>query len=602
MKEIIVSAIATVSDFLANLGLEVGKEHLKRKIDEHKLHEALKMFIESQREYNEVCSLAEEIDFQGLIEYLQDNLLSDIETRIFCVNPKERGRARDAIVSTSVAFSKASTEEAKLRVSTLIAVCIDIIRDFYRKGISKQDYLLAAEIVDSVNEYTGAVAASTQDILVQKMKETSDENIQQLTEFISKGTLYSLDRMVSEAGQGNLDFANTRMREILAGLSSTHPLFPEYGYDVRNKMLVSTPLTPQASQNHPVHYKFSGPVRVGGQYINDPNVDPMDYAYRHQLSMVMNVQEAKKYLGDIEDPAHYEMDHMVGRELYAKPPEFPPAFPCSILVKDQVFFDYILLRTQEILDDGTYVFGNREQTNCHFYFEIQVKLPDLQECDGCEEESPVTITEHTGFTIHTHDVTNAEWLKFVRFMQALSTEQDLRIHVLSSNQDIIAGMLVDVNYQTGFSSVDEEIDFLERICDIEQYYNVALCIRDEIDEEAYSLVIQLSELIRNDEVTNTWSNAKFTGIVDEVFRNRLIEMSDEMYMISYIGYMDVHIMNAEFEVKYMRTYKSAILQDYDRIKQLALLLKDGDTINLDFIPGEDKSVIDTLKIPEGVGI
>lgn len=58
-----------VSDYLAGLGFDVIKDSAEKKLDEAKLKARLKTYIEGQRKYNEVCSLAEECDFQELIEY-----------------------------------------------------------------------------------------------------------------------------------------------------------------------------------------------------------------------------------------------------------------------------------------------------------------------------------------------------------------------------------------------------------------------------------------------------------------------------------------------------------------------------------------------------
>ena len=60
--------ISTVAGYVADLGLDVGKDYIKGKCDEKKLRESLISYIERQRKCNEVCSFAEEIDFQGLIE------------------------------------------------------------------------------------------------------------------------------------------------------------------------------------------------------------------------------------------------------------------------------------------------------------------------------------------------------------------------------------------------------------------------------------------------------------------------------------------------------------------------------------------------------
>ena len=88
---------------------------------------------------------------------------------------------------------------------------------------------------------------------------------------------------------------------------------------------------------------------IKGDYICVSNV----HAYRHQLKLVMSIDEAVKLLGNRPDPIQTEAKQYIGKEIIAIPPEFPEAFPCSIKVGEKTYFDYILLRTEEILDDGT---------------------------------------------------------------------------------------------------------------------------------------------------------------------------------------------------------------------------------------------------------
>ncbi|MBQ8401555.1 MAG: hypothetical protein IJX14_06455, partial [Clostridia bacterium] len=71
----------TISEYVAGLALEAGKDKIKGVIDEKKLKFTLTAYIEKQYKYNELCSLAEEIDFQGLINYIRENFLEDAGTR-----------------------------------------------------------------------------------------------------------------------------------------------------------------------------------------------------------------------------------------------------------------------------------------------------------------------------------------------------------------------------------------------------------------------------------------------------------------------------------------------------------------------------------------
>lgn len=75
--------ISTLSDYIATLGLVVFKEKFQKPLDEKKLKKEIKTYIESQRKYNDICSLNEEIDFQSLFEYVTNNLFDTVMIRLF---------------------------------------------------------------------------------------------------------------------------------------------------------------------------------------------------------------------------------------------------------------------------------------------------------------------------------------------------------------------------------------------------------------------------------------------------------------------------------------------------------------------------------------
>ena len=115
----------------------------------------------------------------------------------------------------------------------------------------------------------------------------------------------------------------------------------------------------------------------------------------------------------------------------------------------------------------------------------------------------------------------------------------------------MAGNIDSVNYKTGFASVEEEIDFLNRICAIEDYYNVSIAISDVISEEEYRLVLRISDLIMKDEVKFTWTEASFTGNLDVNFRKQLNTLEATEITISHIIYKGVKLFGARFELYYL---------------------------------------------------
>ena len=572
----VTEAIIAASEYVAGLGLDVARAKAKEKIDEKKLRAILTTYIESQRKYNEMCTLAEEIDFQGLVDYIRNNLINATVTRVFAPNPKKRGQARQEIVYAAIAFSKANTDEAKMRVSKCISICLDIIHNFYASNhLSVKDYLLADMIVDALAEEVHESAMTT----VASVNEAKD---QILTTIAEGGSLFSIDKAIEFAENGNVGAIGAGIRKVLDHISLNHPYAPNFGYDYKNGMIVSKPLTAEAKKLYPPKIVLTGAVKIGGEYYNDLKGDPLNYAYRHQLPITMEVSNAEKLLGEKPDPRQEEVQGLVGNTVLAKPPEFPPAFPCAILVGDKSFFDFVLLRTQEIEDDGTYVISNIEQGSS-FYFEVRINPHNLSKPD---------------FKFNMNNANNHELLNYVRFMSTLSKEKDIHIYMLSRGEDLIAGYINEIDHKLGFLSFEEEIDFFERVCTIEDYFHVQLSPRGEISNSEYNIVVYISDLIRNDQVTGTWNEVTFTVLISQHFREKLTTLDKELSMLSYVGVSNVDLFGAEFEFRFMRSFKCATLIDIDKVRRKAEVLDDGDNIKITFRAGNDKTAIDTLKIPE----
>ncbi|MBE5860251.1 MAG: hypothetical protein E7301_09035 [Butyrivibrio sp.] len=574
-----------ISEYLATLGIDAGRKKFLERIDESKLRTALQSYIQKQHKYNKMCSMAEEVDFEGLSEFVKNNLLDDVTNRVFSPKRKVRGEARNHAIAEAISYAKANTDEARKRVAIFVSDSIDIIRAFYKSGFSRRDYILASEITATLDESIDDAAnniSKTIEKTVQDSENRLTEKIDHLQQNNTDGMLFSIDKAIKMVESGEISYVGSGIQKVLNHISIMHPLYPLYGYDFSEGMVKSKPLTKDARALYPSRMTVSGKVKMDLNNEDNDNFDPLDYSYRHQKPLMMEVSKAVKYLGDVIDPVQDDVKGIEGQTLIAYPPEFPPAFPCSIKVGNEAFFEYVLLRTQEIEDDGTCVIGNREQKGS-FYFEVRINPKNMSKPD---------------FKISMNQAENKDLLNYVRFMAALKRDRDIHIYVLSEHKDLIAGTINQVNYKSGFETLEAEIDFLERICDIEKYFDVKLNINGEISENDYEIIVQVSELVRNEEVIGSWTEASFTGIIDNHFREELIKMKNDESELSYVGTYGVVIFDANIEFKYMRSYKTAKIKDFEKIKKKVAVLEDGDSIKITMIPGNSNIVIDTLHIPD----
>lgn len=294
----------------------------------------------------------------------------------------------------------------------------------------------------------------------------------------------------------------------------------------------------------------------------------------------MEITKAEKYLGNMLDPCQGEVEGL--QHLRVDPPKFPPAFACSIKVGEQTFYDYVLLRMHKILDDGTYIINNSEQEG-YFNFEVRVNPSNTSKYD---------------FQVNMSNATCREHLNYAKFMKALKEAKDLHIFSLEASRDICTVDISNKPISTAFPTIDDEIDFFERVCTIEEYFDVALNPPNDITHSEYDTVQDISDLVSRSEVEKEWEEITFTGVIDQRFRDAIMVIDDTPHQFTFVGVHHIELFGTSFECQIMRTYKSAYIVELEKIRRVLEILDDGDTIKMKFRPGEDKSSIESLNVPD----
>lgn len=134
---------------IADIGIDVAKEHFKNKLLEVKAKEKLSEYLTRQKKYNFDCSLEEEIDFEGLAEYIHNDLMDDVKIRLFG-KKRERGVARETIADKAVAYAQAKTKLSRDRAKHLAVTAVDILSGFFRSKIDYSALFVATEIEDTI--------------------------------------------------------------------------------------------------------------------------------------------------------------------------------------------------------------------------------------------------------------------------------------------------------------------------------------------------------------------------------------------------------------------------------------------------------------------
>ncbi len=559
-----------VINYMVSLGLEAVKDKIQSEYESRQVRERLNDFILRQKKINWNCTSEEEIDFGGLIEYIQTNFLEDVQMRLFG-NRNERRTARNTIMCRAISYSQAHTSLSRERTIWITETAIDTLREFYKRKINRELKFIAAQVEDTVVEVT---AEQTEGI-IHVVKSTGKHVVGTLSDKLDNMESMSIEKNMQRMRNEDIGQVEDTVSNFFDALGSTHILFPDYTYEYegKNRQFYSKPLSREALEKYPPRIACTGTIQMDGKYLNKFDDNTIDYANRHQLPITLNVVTAKKLLGDIDDPIQHEAENFIGESFTIPPKPFPPAFPCSISLNGDVIFDYILMSIEEILDDGTVVMSNQKQNNCPFKIKMSanMKLGKMK------------------YSFNTVEPTNEELLKFLRFLMRASLGETISIKVLSIGEELATGKVGNVEYKSDFDRIESEVDFLEKIVTIEHYYKDIISIPKEITVDDFQTISYLSSLIDGKEVTGSWSKLEFSMTLTEELKQRIAEMDDTQFTLSYVSNITVSFYGKSYELPAIRRFDSVVYQDIEHLKKKAEVLDIGDIIKMVFLPGDGDS-------------
>jgi len=174
------TAMGIMVDHIVELGWNAGKDYLTDKRKEREARERIRVYIERQSMINEISSLAEEIDFEGLTRYMSSDLLQDVQTFLFW-SGLDREKVKKTIFSKACSYAKADSAVQRERVEKLVNGILEILHGFYREQLNTRELFMIAEMAGTMKS---GLQAQTEEILngvddivnttYHKIQETAD--------------------------------------------------------------------------------------------------------------------------------------------------------------------------------------------------------------------------------------------------------------------------------------------------------------------------------------------------------------------------------------------------------------------------------------------
>lgn len=565
-----------IIEYAVSIGLDVVKDRMKGAREEKEIKKRLYQLFDDNSRLQLELTEQEQNDFPILIQYIKDELMEDIKTRLFEGNKNERREARERISVKVIRFTEEHPSISEKNAKNFVRSVIDMLRKFFRQKVNRDFLIAIAEIEDSVENIVYNDGEKTRKLISTEVAE--------IKEVIEDKSL-SIESAIDLVKSGDFAKLKAQYDTWNKAVSSAHVLFPYYGIGFNEKnQPYSRPLHKEAIELYPPTIQFeSESIKINGTPVPHLSNDILEKAYRHQYEITFNVKTAKKMLGDVMDPIQEDVKFLEGVQMVAKPKKFPPAAPYSVLINGEIVVPYLLLRLIEILDDDTYIFTNDEQTNFAFHVKIRMNF---------EKE-----TLH--FSIIPNSPSTKETLACLKFFEKLQTKSSVELKELNINETVVRA-----EWQIEEKELLRNyVALYERIVDIEEYFSCKFDVPELPDNDDIESVYFLHALITKG-ITGTWKDSLvMDAIISENLKDN-IELLRPANSIMTCSIQEKTIFNRKIMVPICYTFESATLKNSEKLKKKLEVCDLGEVIKIEYISagksgiGEYKAAIDKEKMKE----
>ena len=405
--------------------------------------------------------------------------------------------------------------------------------------------------------------------ITEKYKEQIDK-INALSDKIDDSFLLSTDRNLMLMDEKKLEQVEQNFATALGAVSSKHELAPYYGFAIDGaKQFISVPQRSDATKLYPPRFEVVGKeFKLGSRELSVIDRNTFAQAYRSQIPIEFTVDGAQKYLGNVRDPVQHEAEKLKGKHIIVRPPAFPPAFPCSVMVDGEAVIDYLLLRTKRIEDDGTAILTNEEQQGFNFCVVLAMNIT----------------TNVLDLTVTPMNPSNAASLRYRCFLKKAMSARSISLKSLQQNE-IIVSSKISLTVQN-CEQIDDEIEFLQKVVAIEEQFHIELNIPEEITARDQSIIDKLYSMIAVGEYCGVTGKFTIPFDLSQELRNAVHDFEHKPRDFTCFMKNEISIFDQKVPVPIIRRIEHLHIEDVDRVKAKLQVLDDGDTIRITFISSD----------------
>ena len=157
---------------------------------------------------------------------------------------------------------------------------------------------------------------------------------------------------------------------------------------------------------------------------------------------------------------------------------------------------------------------------------------------------------------------------------------------------MISGVIDNFRYEGGEDALKEEIDFLEKIEVLEDYYQKDIDFPEHLHLRDLNALDYLVRLIRKEEIVRRWTELSedlvcSADMREKIARAILAAENQEAYNLGFQGPTSIPLWNETYELPITRIYQNARLDNPAKIEGLLKHLEDGDLLPVKFFPADE---------------
>lgn len=202
--------IEKVKEFTGDLGIDIVKSSLQKMHDSRKIRNDIIEFVQDRELALLDDSCYNEIDYQGYLNYIRENMLDEIKKYICTVDYYEAESIKQTILAEALSYER-NSHYSEGCILFITKNCINIVKEYYKGKLDGENQLLAHITVQTV---LGTIIPKIDTIgenveEIKKSLKDQEKKRQEDNASISKKVTEIADMLANDNEKNKETFANT---------------------------------------------------------------------------------------------------------------------------------------------------------------------------------------------------------------------------------------------------------------------------------------------------------------------------------------------------------------------------------------------------------